>query len=52
MITRKSVFKEIGRRLGSFDLAAIPIGAYLPAEIMKSGHTTPEEALQLFEDVG
>ena len=44
-------FKEIGRRLGPFDLAAIPIGAYLPAEIMKSGHTTPEEALQLFEDV-
>ena len=45
------VFKEIGRRLGPFDLAAIPIGAYMPAEIMKSGHTTPEEALQLFEDV-
>ena len=45
------VFKEIGSRLGPFDLAAIPIGAYMPAEIMKSGHTTPEEALQLFEDV-
>jgi len=45
------VFKEIGRRLGPFDLAAIPIGAYMPAEIMRSGHTTPEEALQLFEDV-
>ena len=45
------VFKEIGNRLGPFDLAAIPIGAYVPAAIMKSGHTTPEEALQLFEDV-
>ncbi len=45
------VFKEIGNRLGPFDLAAIPIGAYAPAAIMKSGHTTPEEALQLFEDV-
>lgn len=45
------VFKEIGSRLGPFDLAAIPIGAYMPAEIMRSGHTIPEEALQLFEDV-
>jgi L-ascorbate metabolism protein UlaG (beta-lactamase superfamily) len=45
------VFKEIGNRLGPFDLAAIPIGAYMPATIMKSGHTTPEEALRLFEDV-
>ncbi len=43
--------KEIGRRLGPFDLAAVPIGAYVPAAIMKSGHTTPGEALQLFEDV-
>ncbi len=45
------VFKEIGARLGPFDLVAAPIGAYLPAAIMKSGHTTPEEALQVFEDV-
>jgi L-ascorbate metabolism protein UlaG (beta-lactamase superfamily) len=45
------VFKEIGTRLGPFDLAAVPIGAYLPATIMKSGHTTPEEAVQVFEDV-
>jgi L-ascorbate metabolism protein UlaG (beta-lactamase superfamily) len=46
------VFKEIGARLGPFDLAAIPIGAYLPPEIMRAGHTTPEEALQVFVDVG
>jgi L-ascorbate metabolism protein UlaG (beta-lactamase superfamily) len=44
-------FKEIGARLGPFDLAAVPIGAYLPAVIMKASHTTPEEALQVFEDV-
>lgn len=42
---------EIGARLGPFDLTAIPIGAYQPARIMKPAHTTPEEALQLFEDV-
>src|SRR5437867_8170796 len=32
------VFKEIGARLGPFDLAAIAIGAYLPAKIMKPSH--------------
>jgi L-ascorbate metabolism protein UlaG (beta-lactamase superfamily) len=46
------VFKEIGRRLGPFDLAAVAIGAYEPRAIMGLTHTTPEEALQLFEDVG
>ncbi|HEV8472992.1 MAG TPA: MBL fold metallo-hydrolase [Methylomirabilota bacterium] len=43
--------KEIGERLGPFDVAALPIGAYLPPVIMKAGHTTPEEALRLFADV-
>lgn len=45
------VFREIGARLGPFDLAAVPIGAYLPPVIMHPTHTTPEEALQVFEDV-
>jgi L-ascorbate metabolism protein UlaG (beta-lactamase superfamily) len=44
-------FREIGDRLGPFDLAAIPIGAYLPPRIMKLSHTNPEEALQLFAAV-
>jgi L-ascorbate metabolism protein UlaG (beta-lactamase superfamily) len=44
-------FKEIGARLGPFDLAAIPIGAYLPPVIMKPSHTTPEEALAAFAEV-
>ena len=43
--------REIGRRLGPFDLAAIPIGAYLPPRIMKASHTSPEEALQVLLDV-
>jgi len=42
---------EIGARLGPFDLAAIAIGAYLPPEIMKPSHTTPEEALRAMADV-
>jgi L-ascorbate metabolism protein UlaG (beta-lactamase superfamily) len=44
-------FKEIGARLGPFDLAAVSIGAYLPAAIMRLTHTTPEEALRIFADV-
>jgi L-ascorbate metabolism protein UlaG (beta-lactamase superfamily) len=45
------VFKEIGERLGPFDLTAMAIGAYLPARMMKSSHTTPEESLRIFADV-
>jgi N-acyl-phosphatidylethanolamine-hydrolysing phospholipase D len=44
-------FKEIGARLGPFDLAAVSIGAYTPATIMRFTHTTPEESLQIFRDV-
>jgi L-ascorbate metabolism protein UlaG (beta-lactamase superfamily) len=46
-----SGFKEIGERYGPFDLAAIAIGAYLPPEIMRFSHTTPEQTVQAFEDV-
>ena len=44
-------FREAGERLGPFDLAAIAIGAYLPAEIMRFTHTTPEQAVAAFQDV-
>ena len=44
-------FKEMGQRLGPFDLAAIAIGAYLPPEIMKPVHTAPEEAVDAFIDL-
>jgi N-acyl-phosphatidylethanolamine-hydrolysing phospholipase D len=45
-------FAEIGRRLGPPDLAAMPIGAYLPEALMKNIHVTPEEGLQGGLDVG
>jgi L-ascorbate metabolism protein UlaG (beta-lactamase superfamily) len=45
-------FKAIGARLGPLDLAAIPIGAYLPPVIMKAVHTDPRDALDAFADVG
>jgi len=44
-------FEEAGRRLGPFDVAALPIGAYRPPEIMKWVHLTPEEAVQAFVDL-
>ena len=46
-----SGFKEAGQRLGPFDVAAIAIGAYLPPQIMKAVHLTPEEAVQAFIDL-
>ena len=43
---------EIGKRLGPFDLAAIPIGGYSAWDARHPNHVNPEEALRLFEDVG
>jgi L-ascorbate metabolism protein UlaG (beta-lactamase superfamily) len=45
------VFGELGRRYGPFDLALVPIGAYLPVWLMKTSHTNPEEAVQLGRDL-
>ena len=45
-------FEEIAKRLGPFDLATVPIGAYLPAAMMHPVHTTPEEGFQIGKDVG
>ena len=43
--------KEIGERLGPFDVAAIPIGGYSSYTHGHPNHVNPEEAVQLFEDV-
>lgn len=45
------VFKEIGEKLGPFDLAAIPIGAYSPRWFMKAQHIDAEEAITVHQDV-
>ena len=44
-------FAEAGEKLGPFDLAAIPIGAYEPTAMMRASHLNPEEALQAAIDL-
>lgn len=44
-------FRQIGERFGRIDLAALPIGAYQPAEIMRFVHLDPEEALTAAADL-
>ncbi len=44
-------FKEVGNKLGPFDLAAIPIGAYEPRWFMKKHHVNPEESVQIHKDL-
>jgi N-acyl-phosphatidylethanolamine-hydrolysing phospholipase D len=42
---------EIGRRLGPFDVTALPIGGYSSFAARHPNHVSPEEAIQLFEDL-
>ncbi len=43
------MFPEIGQRLGPFDLAAIPIGAYEPRCIQDTQHCNPTEAIRILQ---
>jgi N-acyl-phosphatidylethanolamine-hydrolysing phospholipase D len=43
--------RDIGERLGPFDLAFIPIGSYAPRWFMKAMHVDPAEAVQLRADL-
>jgi N-acyl-phosphatidylethanolamine-hydrolysing phospholipase D len=44
-------FRDIARRFGPIDLAAIPIGAYEPRWFMKTMHVNPEEAVKIHQDL-
>ncbi|KAI0785764.1 N-acyl-phosphatidylethanolamine-hydrolyzing phospholipase D [Abortiporus biennis] len=46
-----TAFKEIGERFGGFDLALIPIGAYMPRDTMSGVHAHPKDSVQIFKDV-
>jgi N-acyl-phosphatidylethanolamine-hydrolysing phospholipase D len=45
-------FRRLRERLGPIDLAALPIGAYDPAAIMRHVHLDPEEAVEAAVDLG
>lgn len=44
-------FARIAEAFGSFDLAAVPIGAYEPVAMMKFSHLDPEEAVRAALDL-
>jgi L-ascorbate metabolism protein UlaG (beta-lactamase superfamily) len=46
------VFREIGKKSGPFDIGLVPIGAYQPRALMRPIHCSPEEAIQIGEDIG
>jgi L-ascorbate metabolism protein UlaG (beta-lactamase superfamily) len=43
--------RDIGDKLGPFDLAMIPIGAYAPRWFMRPQHVDVEEAMQVRQDL-
>ncbi|KIJ39586.1 hypothetical protein M422DRAFT_174977, partial [Sphaerobolus stellatus SS14] len=45
------VFKEIGAKFGSFDLALIPIGSYAPRGLLSPMHCSPKDSVAVFKDV-
>jgi N-acyl-phosphatidylethanolamine-hydrolysing phospholipase D len=49
---RHPEFGEIGRRLGPFDAACLPIGAYEPEWFMGAVHMNPEQAVAAFTELG
>ena len=46
-----SMFKNIGRQLGPFDVALIPIGAYGPRYFMLPQHVDPAQAVRIHQDI-
>ncbi|NIF46995.1 MBL fold metallo-hydrolase [Enterobacter sp. Ap-1006] len=43
---------EIAKRLGPFDMAALPIGAYEPRWFMGDHHMDPQQAVTLWQAIG
>lgn len=47
----QKMFREIGERLGPFDMAFIPIGAYAPRYFMARQHVDPQQAVKIHQDI-
>lgn len=45
------LFRQISQRVGHIDLAALPIGAYEPRNLMRFEHMNPSEAVQAHIDL-
>lgn len=45
-------FKAIGKAFAPIDLSLIPIGTYVPRKFMMTVHSSPDDAVQIHEDVG
>ena len=48
---QEELFRDIGRRLGPFDVAALPVGAYDPQWFMRDDHCNPDEAATMHLEV-
>jgi len=46
-----TVFTDLRRRMGSPDVALIPIGAYQPRWFLSAQHVDPDEAVKIFTDL-
>ncbi|KAI9725987.1 MAG: hypothetical protein M1828_002315 [Chrysothrix sp. TS-e1954] len=44
-------FKEIGETLGPFDLALLPIGLFMPRNLMSPVHCSPEDSVCVHQDI-
>lgn len=45
-------FKEIASYFPGIDICMMGVGAYKPSYIMKTSHTSPEDAIKAFHDLG
>lgn len=45
-------FRDIGAHWNGMDLSLIPIGAYVPKSFMQPVHISPQEAVEIHQDVG